>query len=179
MAAELHVEGPIRANGAHSVGQQTHGVVLLQVVELDRRRQVGSSRRGEWRDGHHGFAGYGQRCAAGREQAQLGTRLQQSFGEPRAGGDEMLTVVEHEQERARAKVPDQCVRQRRTAAGAHRQDRRERRFDQRSVGEWCQVNEAHVGRRLARRTPQRLDRQAGLAAATGTDQAHEAVLGQQ
>ena len=87
------------------------------------------------------LAGDLQRLAAGGQHAQAGAGGQQARGQRRAGVQQVLAVVQHQQQRPRPQGGDQAVQQRHPRRLAHAQGGRHGLGHQRRVGEGGQLHQ--------------------------------------
>jgi hypothetical protein len=153
------LEAGVRRRGA--VGEEPRGLRVADVVALGERERRHAPRH---------LARAVQRLAARRQQAHGGRAEEHRLGEVRAGRDEVLAIVEHEQRSPPREVADERVE--RGALRGHRDaERRERGLgDESRIAEPRELDEPDaVGRRVQGRAAD-LEGEPRLAAAAGTGQ---------
>ena len=107
---------------------------------------------------------------------RFGQARSSALGEPRAGADQVLAVVEHEQQCAARRCAPPAPPPTVGPSGSRRPAPRHRVRHQRRVGEPGQLDEPHaVVGVVAPQRGGRLERQARLAAAAGPGERHQAV----
>src|SRR4029453_8557885 len=94
-------DGERRTDGRCAFDEQLHCIVLQQRLDGGPVRHLRKRERG---NAPHGFAGNAESFAARGEDARVLGGTQDRVGEVRAGGDEVLAVVQDQQELSIARV---------------------------------------------------------------------------
>jgi hypothetical protein len=118
-------QGEVRPPGAGAGHEQAHGLARSVCGGRRRRAAPGGRRRGREGKGWHrpeALASEAERLAAGRQDAHVGARAQESIREGGAGGQQALTVVQHQQHPLAAQRFGQREQQRLPAFLLHAHD---------------------------------------------------------
>ena len=144
--------------------------VEVRDVRRPRLAGLGGGRQAERRDGHRRLAVDPERLAAGGQDPERSAVAQQPLGEPCAGVDHVLAVVDQQQEVLLAQEVDEALEH--GAAGGVRDPDHpgDRLDDQPGVRERCQLHEpGAIGVALGL-VAREVEHQPGLAGAPDADQ---------
>ena len=160
----------IRADGAGPVGEQQHGLRTAAAI-----RPAGN--QGQRRHLHRVLSGDRQPLAAGGQHSHARAGGQQPLGERRYLGQQVLTIVEHQQRPPPGEVLKHGHHQRLLRLLGHPEHRRHR-LDHKPFPHRHQIGEGATGREQRCPIPRRLHRQPRLAHAAGADKRYQPGLPQ-
>jgi hypothetical protein len=151
--------------------EETNRLASSQILEV-RAFRVGQRQR---RDEQWNLPPNAQRLSAGRQDAQQWARLQQGFGQLRAGGEKVLTVVEHQQQAPSRQALDHGHRQGMPGLLAYAQGQRDGLRHQVRIPKGVQLHQPCPIREGVDRLGGDLESKSALAAAPRAGQRHQTV----